>query len=133
MRIGLLILAVESAITGIWAAAFPRSFYRDFPIPGQHWISLLPAYNQHLIRDFGGQNLSMALIFTVAAVTLNRLLVSTASAGYLLFAIPHLVFHLNHLSGFSTSDAIAQVIGLCLAIALPLLLLAVAWQRRSDV
>lgn len=133
MRIGLLILAIESAITGIWASGFPRSFYRDFPIPDRHWISLLPYYNEHVIRDFGGLNLSMALIFTVAAVTLNRLLVSTSLAGYLLFAVPHLVFHLDHLRGFPAADAITQAIGLGIAVALPVLLLAVTWQRRADI
>ena len=70
----------------------------------------LPAYNEHLIRDFGGMNLAMAVVFGAAAVTLDRWLSTTALVAYLVFALPHLVFHLDHLAPFGTVDAVAQVV-----------------------
>ncbi|MEV4188761.1 sigma factor-like helix-turn-helix DNA-binding protein, partial [Streptosporangium canum] len=39
--------------------------------------------------DGGGLNLGFGLMFAVAAVTLDRLLIRTVSAGYLAFAVPH--------------------------------------------
>jgi nucleoside-diphosphate-sugar epimerase len=56
-------------------------------------VALLPAYNEHLVRDFGGMNLAMAVVFGVAAVTLDRRLAATALVAYLVFAVPHLAFH----------------------------------------
>jgi hypothetical protein len=118
VRAGLWVLAVVQAITGAWALAFPASFYSDFPLPGRHWVSLLPAYNEHVIRDFGGLGLGFAVMFAVAAVTADRLLVRAALSGYLVYAVPHLVFHLGHLAPFSTADAIAQITGLAGAVVL---------------
>ena len=43
-------------------------------------------------------------------------------------AVLHAIFHVTHLDGFSTGDAIAQTTGLVAVIALPVL--AVAITRR---
>jgi hypothetical protein len=126
LRAGLRLYLVVSVLVGGWAAAWPRSFYEDFPWPGHPWVGPLPAYNEHLIRDFGGMNLAMAVVFGVAAATLDRRLATTALVAYLVFAVPHLVFHLNHLEPFGTVDAIAQPAALVALAVLPLLLLALA-------
>jgi hypothetical protein len=126
LQAGLLLYLVVSVLVGGWAAAWPRSFYEDFPWPGHPWVGPLPAYNEHLIRDFGGMNLAMAVVFGVAAATLDRRLATTALVAYLVFAVPHLVFHLNHLEPFGTVDAIAQPAALVALAVLPLLLLALA-------
>jgi hypothetical protein len=68
-----------------WAALWPRGFYDDFPWPGHP-----------------------AVVFGVAAVTLDRRLAPTVLAAYLGFALPHLVFHLEHLGPFGAGDAVAQ-------------------------
>ena len=65
--------------------------------PGHPWVAPLPACNEHLLRDFGGMNLALAVVLGVAAATLDRRLATTALVAYLVFALPHLVFHLNHL------------------------------------
>jgi hypothetical protein len=123
LRSGLLLYCGVELLVGGWAAAWPRSFYDDFPWPGHPWVGLLPAYNEHLVRDFGGMNLAMAVVFGVAAATLDRRLAATALVAYLVFAVPHLVFHLNHLEPFGTVDAIAQPAVLVVLAVLPLLLL----------
>jgi hypothetical protein len=109
MRAGLLLYCGAAVLVGGWAAGWPRSFYDDFPWPGHPWVALLGAYNEHLLRDFGGMNLAMAVVFGVAAASLDRRLAATVLVAYLVFAVPHLVFHLNHLEPFGTVDAVAQV------------------------
>ncbi len=74
-------------------------------------------------------NLAVAVVLGVAAATLDRRLAATALVAYLVFALPHLVFHLNHLEPFGTADAAAQVVTLAAAAVLPLPLLALA--RRT--
>jgi hypothetical protein len=89
---------------------------------------LLPGYNEHQVGDFGGMNLAMAVVLGVAA-TLDRRLATTALVAYLVFALPHLVFHLNHLEPFVTVDAVAQVVMLAVAAGLPVPLLVLAAGR----
>jgi hypothetical protein len=132
LRAGLRLYLVVSVLVGGWAAAWPRSFYEDFPWPGHPWVGPLPAYNEHLIRDFGGMNLAMAVVFGVAAATLDRRLATTALVAYLVFAVPHLVFHLQHLEPFGTVDAAAQLVTLAAAAVLPLPLLALLHRGHAE-
>jgi hypothetical protein len=119
LRAGLMLLAVSEAATGGWALVSPRGFYAH--VPG---VDLLPPYNEHLVTDVGGLSMAVAIMLAVGAVTLDRLLVRTTLASYLLFTVPHLVFHLAHLHGFGTGTAVAQTIGLAIEVLLPLGLLA---------
>jgi hypothetical protein len=129
LRAGLVLYCGVTVMIGVWAAGWPRGFYDHFPWPGHPWVSPLPAYNEHLLRDFGAMNLAVAVVFAVAAVTLDRRLAVTALAAYLIFALPHLLFHLRHLEPFGTVDAVAQVVTLAVSALLPLPLLALA--RRA--
>ncbi len=72
LRGGLLFFTAAEALIGTWAQGWPRSFYTDFPLPGHPWVANLPSYNEHVLRDFGGLNLALAVVFGVAAVTLHR-------------------------------------------------------------
>jgi hypothetical protein len=132
LRVGLLAYLGVTALLGVWATGWPRGFYDDFPWPGHPWVAALPAYNEHLVRDFGGMNLAMAVVFGVAAATLDRRLAATVLLAYLVFAAPHLVFHLQHLEPFGTFDAVAQAVTLVAAAVLPLPLLALARRAPAD-
>lgn len=131
LRAGLVFYLGVELLVGAWAAAWPRGFYHDFPWPGHPWVALLPAYNEHLIRDFGGMNLALAVVFGVAAATLDRRLTRTVLVAYLVFAMPHLVFHLNHLAPFGTVDAVAQSAALVALALLPLLLLTLVGRHHG--
>jgi hypothetical protein len=122
-RVLLAVLAVTEAVVGGWALLVPRGFYDGFPLPGHPWVALLPPYNEHLLRDFGGLNLGFGLMLAVAAVTLDRLLIRTVLAGYLLYSVPHLTFHLGHLGHFDMVDAVGQVVVLALCVLAPAILL----------
>ena len=110
-------------LNGLWITISPKSFYEDFPL-GRGWVEALPAYNEHLTRDVGGLFLATGFILIVAAIHLERRLVQIALVSYLLFSIPHTVFHLFNLEPYATGDAVANVITLAATVLLPLWLLA---------
>lgn len=114
LRAGLVLLAVIETLVGTVALLLPRTFYGR--VPG---VDLLGPYNEHLMTDVGELNLALALGLVVAAVTLQRLLVRTVLAGYLLYAVPHLLFHVTHLAGFGTLTAAIQNTGLVITAVLP--------------
>jgi hypothetical protein len=123
LRASLLFGLLLQLVTGVWPLLWPRHFYDTFPLPGHPWQAWQPAYNEHLIRDFGALNLVLALLFGVSAYTMDRLLTRTTLVAYLIFSVPHLIFHLNHLEGMPTVDAVAQVVSLSIGVAGPLVLL----------
>jgi len=132
-RVFLAILAISSAQLGVWATFWPHQFYRTFPGGGRSWVSLNGPYNEHLVRDFGGLNLALTLVLVVAVVTMSVAMVRTASGAYLLFAIPHLVYHLRHLDVFTSSDKVVNAVILSLAalLALGALLLSLPTAERA--
>lgn len=123
LRLGLWFLTLSAAIPGIWALLAPRSFFDDFPGFGFAWVTLLPPYNQHLITDVGAFYLAMAVLLGVAAVKMERRLSLAALSAWLVFATPHLIFHLTHLEGLENTDAIGQTASLGLLVLMPLMML----------
>ena len=72
LRAGLILLALPALVIGIWTTVAPHDFYVDFPGGGRHWVSALPPYNLHLLRDFGSANLTIAIVLLGAAWLLER-------------------------------------------------------------
>ena len=127
LRLSLAFVALSALLPGLEGTLGPSSFYASFPV-GRGWVELLPPYNEHLIRDVGGFYLAFAILFAWAAVTLAAALVVPLCVAWSVAAVLHAIFHVTHLDGFSTGDAIAQTTGLVAVIALPVL--AVAITRR---
>jgi hypothetical protein len=123
LRGGLLFLAATPLVGGLWALFAPRAFYEDFPLPGRNWVSTLGFYNEHLIRDYGALNLALAVLLTAAALLLERRLAQVALVAWLVFAIPHFVFHLGQIHHFSAGSNAEQLGGLGLLVLLPAVLL----------
>ena len=130
LRSGLLVLAAAGLLVGIWALLAPQSFYDDFPGGGRSWVSAFPPYNEHLVRDVGGLNLALAFLLVFAAIILERRLVQAATIAALVFAVPHLAFHLAHLEEWATGDKVAGTASLALAVVIPLALFVLATMRR---
>ncbi|PSL56342.1 hypothetical protein B0I31_10391 [Saccharothrix carnea] len=128
LRIGLWFLAAVQAGVGGWALVAPQGFYDGFPAPGHHWVAMFPPFNEHLLRDFGSLNLGFAVALAFAAT--NLLLARAILVSYLVFAVPHLVFHLGHLDHMPVVDQVGNVVTLALAVVLPIALLAVDARRR---
>jgi hypothetical protein len=130
IRGGLLTLAVTQGPLGLWALLAPHSFYDDFPLGRGGWVSTLGPYNEHMTIDFGALTLALVTVLVVAAVTLERTLVLVAAGAYLVWSVPHFVYHMITLDEYGTGDAIGNAITLAVTVALPLAVLAKA--RTAD-
>ena len=133
LRGGIAVIAVTPALVGIWATASPRGFYDDFPGAGHHWVSAVGAYDEHLVRDVGALYLGALVLLAFAWTWLDRRLVQATVVSYAVAALPHLIYHLTALDGFSTGDAVAEIGGLALNVVLPLCLLPVKRVSREVV
>jgi hypothetical protein len=132
MRLGLIVLGVPALIIGVWAAFAPRSFYDDFPGLGRMWVAPDGPYNEHLVRDVGELNLALVVITAIAALTLVPMLVRAVLAGWVVYAVPHLVYHLRHMSPFSTDDQVSIAGSLAFVPILAVVLLVIDWRTPRD-
>jgi AhpD family alkylhydroperoxidase len=118
IRVVLVALGLIQLVDGLWAFVAPASFYREFPL-GRGWVELLPAYNEHLVRDVGALFLATASVLLAAAWLLERRVVAVAVGSYLLFAVPHAGFHFLNLEPFEIGDAVANGLSLGGSVVLP--------------
>jgi hypothetical protein len=125
-------LAAGSVVVGVWAQFFPVSFYEDFPAIGAGWISTDGAFNEHLVRDVGGLNLALASVTIAAALRPGRWLIQVAAVAWLLYAVPHLLYHLHHLDPLATSDQVGIVASLAYTVVAPIAVLTLSVLRADD-
>ncbi len=129
-RILLSILTATGLTVGLWAAFAPRAFYDDFPGGGRVWVAVDGPYNEHLVRDVGELNLALAVITIWALVSLRREAVIVASLAWVVYSLPHLVYHARHLEPLeSTGDQVANIVSLSLAVLAPAVLGWTAWRN----
>ncbi|MEW1926586.1 hypothetical protein [Streptomyces sp. NPDC088360] len=96
---GLLALTATQLSVGCWQLFAPRSFY------GVLWVSDLPPYNEHMMRDLGASSLAIAVVLAAGVRAMEPRLVSVGLAAYLTFSVPHLVFHSAHLEHMTAGSA----------------------------
>ncbi len=122
-RVALIVLAATGLLVGLWAILSPRGFYDSFPGGGRSWISIDGPYNEHLVRDVGGLNLSLVVLTISALIIGSKTLVRITGIAWLPFAVPHFIYHAAHASDLSgTVDKVANVGGLGLTALLALAL-----------
>jgi hypothetical protein len=131
LRGGMAVMAVTPALVGIWASVSPRGFYDGFPGGGHHWVSAVGPYDEHLVRDVGALYLGALVLLALAWTWLDKRLVQATLISYAVAALPHLIYHLTALDGFSAGDAVAEIGGLALNVLLPLGLLFVTRSRAA--
>jgi hypothetical protein len=130
IRFALIYMAVAVGLVAAWILIAPKHFYDEFPGPSQ-WVSALPPYNEHLIRDFGSAGLGLAVLAGLAAVWMERRLVQVAAIALFLGSLPHAIYHLTTTEAYSTADNIFSLAGLYLEVLLPLLILYLATGARQ--
>jgi hypothetical protein len=123
LRFGLVILALPQLAIGIWALISPRGWFDTFPGGGHHWLPAYGAYDPHLATDVGAAFLALGVVLVLAAVWLDRRLVQAALIGYLVYQVPHFVYHLANDHRLAAGDHIASDISLGLSAVLALVLL----------
>lgn len=121
------LLASVSGIIGAYAYGAPHSFYRH--VIG---VRLLGPYNEHLMSDVGGLYLGFAIAFTFAARTLVREVVVASSAAFAVAQAAHFLYHALHLEPFTLEEGAAQTIGLAALLALPLVVLCLSRDGRTQ-
>jgi 2-alkyl-3-oxoalkanoate reductase len=120
----LVYLTLTGLLVGVWAQFAPRSFYDTFPGLAFSWVSLDGPYNEHLVRDVGGLNLSLVVLALIALVTRRRSIARAFGLASLAYQLPHLIYHVAHVGALPTAlDQILQTLTLLLATLAPLALL----------
>ncbi|MFE0801642.1 hypothetical protein [Streptomyces sp. NPDC058812] len=120
LRAGLGLLAGAQVVVGLWILLLPELFWK-WP-----WVSHLPPYNEHLLRDFGGASVALAVVLCSAVAAMERRLVITALVAYLVSSVAHLVFHAQHLEPLSAASGAGFMALLGVAVLLPTALLWLA-------
>lgn len=123
---GMWFIAAVEITVGVVATLMLRWFYDNVP-----WVDLAPPFAEHLMRDYGAMNLALGLVTAVAAFTMDRVMVRTSLAACLLFAVPHLIFHVTHHEHYTASHVVGETTALTIAVLLPLALLALTWRVPS--
>ncbi|MBU2666121.1 hypothetical protein KOI35_21640 [Actinoplanes bogorensis] len=118
-----LALAVSAAVVGVWAAAFPLSFYTDFPSPGRNWVSTLGPYNEHLVRDVGALYLALLVLSVWAFRRPTPESMRVTGGAWLVFNSIHFLWHMLHLDMFPTIDKVGNAVALGGVLLLSILLL----------
>jgi hypothetical protein len=131
IRFGLIYLAITIGVVAAWILIAPRSFYDEFPAGSAHWVSALPPYNEHLIRDFGSAGLGLAALAVVAAIWMERRVVQAAAIALFVGSLPHTIYHVTTTESYSTGDNVASLAALFLQTLLPLAILYLASGRAQ--
>jgi hypothetical protein len=124
MRAGLIVLAFPSAVIAAWGLISPHGFYDTFPGAGRHWVSALPPYNEHLLRDFAAASLAMVVFLVGAAIILERRLIQVALIAFLAYSLPHFAYHLTTTEHYSTGDNLGSLGGFVVTVVIAVGLLA---------
>lgn len=122
-RAGLVLLGLGQGAAALFGLLDPRSFFDDFPVGGADWVSSLPPYNEHLVRDYGASFLAIAVLALIAARLADRRLMRVALVVWVVAAVPHLVFHLAHAERPGGASGVVDLVLLGLNALLPLCLL----------
>ena len=130
-RYGLLAIAFAQLGVTLQALLTPRSFYDDFPL-GRGWVQAYPSYNDHLVTDYGAFTLGALTALAVAGIWLDRRAVQLAIIGWLVGSTVHFITHVATVDRYGTGDAIANLGGLFLFIAIPGWLLLKSRERSID-
>jgi hypothetical protein len=123
MRAGLIVLALPSAVIAVWGLISPRGFYDSFPGAGRHWVSALPPYNEHLLRDFAAASLAIVIFLVGAAIVLERRTIQIALIAFLAFSAAHFGYHLTTTDHYSSGDNVASLGGFVVSIVIACVLL----------
>lgn len=126
VRAWLVVLAAAQVLLGVWTVLFPASFYSNVPT-----VDWTPPYSEHLFRDFGGASLGIAVVVIAAAIWFERRLVVISQLSYLAFSLPHLIFHVQHLHGDSAFLSTLLVVGVGVAVLMPLAVIAISWSALA--
>lgn len=121
-RVILALTAVQGLFVGVWAEFAPRSFYDSFPGFGLHWVSMMGAWNEHLVSDVGSFYLALSAITIIAIPARTAAPARLTGVAWTVFGVLHLTYHATHLMG-SDFDKVGNLTSLSIAALLGITLL----------
>ena len=127
VRVALALLALSGAFVGFWALLAPSSFYSSFPGLGYTWVSEAGPYDEHLVRDVGALYLALLVITVLALLRPASVRPWVAGVAWLVFGVPHLVFHAAH----AGPGDVVEVTALALSVVFAALACLPARRQRS--
>ncbi|MFI6867527.1 hypothetical protein [Nocardia sp. NPDC050406] len=133
LQIMLGILALVGLVIGLWAVVAPQSWYDSFPGFGLHWVRVDGPYNHHLAADVGAFFLALAAVTLAALYYLDSLIARIAGLAWLVFGLPHLLYHFTHWVEQSAISTVLNAVGLIALPALGLACMIVAPRERRPV
>ena len=122
-RLLLWVTAAIGAYVGLWASFWPVSFYDSFPGLGRIWIAVDGPFNEHLIRDVGGLYLGLAVASAAATFSRSPDPGRVIGVAWVVFGLPHLIYHSGQLGQMPLTDAIGNALTLGGSLVLGIVLL----------
>ena len=126
VRVGLCLLAAIDGLVGTWSLLWPSAFYQYFPGLGMHWVAAEGPYSQHVLTDFGGALLAIAVALALSAIIAQRQLIQVVLIAALIQSAQHLIFHLTHYAALPTRELVLERVTLAAPVLLAVVLLAYA-------
>jgi len=131
VRIGLVALGVPNALAGLWAVLAPDSWYDSFPGFDPRLVAAEPPYNAHLVTDAGAGLLASGFVLLAAAWLGDRRSVRFGISAFLVFAVPHTLWHAMNESPGLTSSEDARNVGTLVFSVVAAVVLLVASGRSA--
>jgi hypothetical protein len=116
VRVALALLALTGAVVGFWALLAPASFYTSFPGLGFTWVSEAGPYDEHLVRDVGALYVALLVVTVLALLRPASVRPWVAGLAWLVFGVPHLVFHAAHAGPGDAVEVTALAVNVVLAV-----------------
>ena len=132
IRIALVALGVPNAAAGLWAVLAPQGWYDDFPGFDPRLVSADPPYNAHLVTDAGAGLLASGFVLIAAAWLGDRRSVRFGIVAFLVFAVPHTLWHaLNESPGLSSAEDARNVGTLAFSVLAAVVLLVLSGRATA--
>ena len=130
-----LLLAINFVVLvplAIWPLVSPTGFYDNFPGGNYHWIDINGPYNEHFLRDFGALNAALLVVVGFAIWKMTPSLLQAAGLALAVYALPHAIYHLNHLDVYKSSEKVMAVAPLVLQFVAGLLIAALSLRQSPS-
>jgi hypothetical protein len=134
VRLALVALGVPNAAAGLWAVLAPDSWYESFPGWDPRLVAAEPPFNEHLVTDAGSGLLASGIALLAAAWLADRRSVRLGVVLFLVFAVPHTLWHAtNESPGLTSAQDAQNVVTLVFSVVVGVVLLVVSGRTPRPV
>ncbi len=134
VRLALVAIGVPNAAAGLWAVLAPSGWYDDFPGWDPRLVAAEPPYNEHLVTDAGAGLLASGFVLLAAAWLADRRSVRFGVVAFLVFAVPHTLWHAtNESPGLTSAEDARNVATLVFSLVVGIVLLVASGRAPHPV